>query len=496
MVSAKKRIWGWYFFDWASQPYSTLLLTFIFGPYFAEVARGYYMGTGLDEEAANAAAQSFWGWGIAGTSIIIALLAPILGAIADSTGRRLIWVWIFSAFYVVGAWALWWVAPGGEVGMLWWAVVFFGLGFIGMEFATIFTNALMPSLSDHEDLGAISGYGFAFGYLGGLIALVLMLSLFITAPQTESSEMAGMMGETGQPLAEEEPLAGPDLSAAEMEEALEDYGPRTYLGIPPLLGDDSETMIGTRIVGPFTAIWFMVFMIPFFLWVKEPKTVSRPLQLGRAFDELKELLASLKFRKSLSAYLGSSLLYRDALNALYAFGGVYASGVLNWSVGQIGIFGIIGAIAAVACSWAGGRADRRFGPKPVIAVAVSVLILVCIVLLGLTREQIWGYALDSASSEPDRIFMICGALIGGAGGVVQAASRTMMLRHTTPDRATEAFGLFALSGKVASFIAPSAIALVSMISGSQRIGIGLPLIALFLLGLVLLAFVNAKGEQS
>lgn len=491
MVSAKKRIWGWYFFDWASQPYSTLLLTFIFGPYFAEVARGYYMGTGLDEEAAKAAAQSFWGWGIAATSIIIALLAPILGAIADSTGRRLIWVWIFSSFYVIGAWALWWVAPGGEIGILWWAVVFFGMGFIGMEFATIFTNALMPSLSDHEDLGAISGYGFAFGYLGGLIALVLMLGLFIAAPQDEGGEYAGAIGEAGQPLVEDDSLAGPELSAIETAEA----GPRTYLGIRPILGEDSETMIGTRIVGPFTAIWFMIFMIPFFLWVKEPKTVSRPLQLGRALTELKDLIASLRFRRSLSAYLGSSLLYRDALNALYAFGGVYASGVLGWSVGQIGIFGIVGAVAAVACSWAGGRADRAFGPKPVIAVAVLVLTLVCLVLLGLTRDQIWGIALDSASNESDRIFMICGALIGGAGGVVQAASRTMMLRHTTPDRATEAFGLFALSGKVASFIAPSAIALVSMISGSQRIGIGLPLIALFLLGLVLLAFVNAKGEQ-
>src|SRR5690606_31715510 len=163
MVSPRKRIWGWYFFDWASQPYNTLLLTFVFGPYFAEVARGYYLGTGLDADGAAAAAQSFWGWGLAIASVLIAVLAPILGAIADSTGRRLVWVWTFSAFYVVGAWALWWVAPGGEQGMLYWAVIFFGIGFIGMEFATIFTNALMPSLSDHDDLGAISGSGFAFG---------------------------------------------------------------------------------------------------------------------------------------------------------------------------------------------------------------------------------------------------------------------------------------------------------------------------------------------
>ncbi len=492
MVSARKRIWGWYFFDWASQPYNTLLLTFIFGPYFAEIARGYYMGTGLDEETAKAAAQSYWGWGIAATSIIIALIAPILGAIADSTGRRLIWVWTFSACYVVGAWALWWVAPGGGAGMLFWAVAFFGLGFIGMEFATIFTNALMPSLSDHDDLGAISGSGFAFGYLGGLIALVIMLGFFVTAPAPapEGDALAAAAEEIGEPLVpvEEEPLA----AAAEEEAA----GPRTYLGIPPLLGEDSETMVGTRIVGPFVALWYVVFMIPFVLWVKEPKTTPQPIRLGPAMTQLKELILSLRFRGSLRNYLLSSLLYRDALNALYAFGGVYASGVLGWSIGQIGIFGIVGAVAAVACSWVGGRADRAYGPKPVISIAVIVLILVCCVLLGLTREQVWGFALDPASNASDRIFMVCGALIGGAGGVVQAASRTMMLRHTTPDHATEAFGLFALSGKVASFIAPAAIAIVSMISGSQRIGIGLPLILLFALGLVFLYMVNPKGEQS
>ena len=106
-MGSRKRIWGWYFFDWASQPYNTLLLTFVFGPYFAEIARGYYMGTGLDEEAAKAAAQAYWGWGLAIASLSIAVLAPILGAIADGTGRRLIWVWTFSIFYVVGSACLW-----------------------------------------------------------------------------------------------------------------------------------------------------------------------------------------------------------------------------------------------------------------------------------------------------------------------------------------------------------------------------------------------------
>ena len=160
MATARQRIWGWYFYDWASQPYNTLLLTFIFGPYFAEIARGYYMGSGMEEEVAKAAAQAYWGFGLSAASACVAFLAPVLGAVADGSGRRLIWIWIFSAFYVVGAYALWWVMPGGEASTLTWAVAFFGIGFIGMEFTTIFTNALMPSLSGGDDVGKISGYGF------------------------------------------------------------------------------------------------------------------------------------------------------------------------------------------------------------------------------------------------------------------------------------------------------------------------------------------------
>jgi MFS transporter, UMF1 family len=454
MASARKRIWGWYFFDWASQPYNTLLLTFIFGPYFAEIARGYYMGEGLEPEAAKAAAQAYWGWGLAIASLAIAVLAPILGAIADGTGRRLIWVWVFSAFYVIGSMGLWWVAPGGDAGMLFWAVCLFGIGFIGMEFATIFTNALMPSLTQADDLGAVSGSGFAFGYLGGLLAVIVML-LF---------------------LAE-----GADSG-------------KTLLGTEPLFGLDPESREGTRAVGPFTAIWYVVFMIPFFLWVKEPRTDARPLHVGRAFARLKELLLSLRYRTSLSAYLASALFYRDALNALYGFGGVYASGVLGWSIIQIGIFGIVGAVTAMVAAFIGGRADKAFGPKPVIIASIIVLICVCVVIVGMTRESVWGLAMDPASRLPDQIFFACGALIGAAGGSLQAASRTMMARHTSPDRATEAFGLYALSGKVASFMAPALIALATMASGSQRIGIA-PLILLFLIGLVLLSWVKPKGEM-
>ena len=455
MATQRQRIWGWFFFDWASQPYNTLLLTFIFGPYFAEIARGYYLGTGLDEEAAKAASQAYWGYGLTISSIIIALLAPILGAIADGTGRRLVWVWVFSLFYVVGAWGLWFVAPGGEADVLLWAVAFFGIGFIGMEFATIFTNALMPTLSDGDDIGQISGSGFAFGYLGGLIALILMLAFLQDSADTG----------------------------------------KTFIGLDPLFGLDAEAREGTRAVGPFAAIWFALFMVPFFWWVKEPRTAAGGIDIRAAMASLLDLLASLRFRRSLAAYLTSSLCYREALNALYAFGGLYASNVLGWSITEIGVFGILGGVTAMVASYFGGRLDRRLGPRFVIGWSIVVLIVVCTVIVGMERDSFFGIAMDPASNRADIIFYICGGLIGAAGGPLQAASRTMLVRHTTPDRATEAFGLFALSGKVASFISPFLIAVVTQISGSARIGIS-PVIALFLLGLVLLIWVHPKGETA
>ena len=102
-------------------------------------------------------------------------------------------------------------------------------------------------------------------------------------------------------------------------------------------------------------------------------------------------------------------------------------------------------------------------------------------------------ALAPGSRLPDALFFACGALIGGAGGALQSASRTMMVHHTTPERATETFGLYALSGKATAFLAPFLIALTTDLTGNQRLGIS-PLIVMFLLALLLLVWVQSKGE--
>ncbi|MFC0200842.1 MFS transporter [Paracoccus rhizosphaerae] len=451
----RKRVWGWWFFDWASQPFHTLLLTFIFSIYFSEVAKRHFIALGDSSTLAGANAQALWGYGLAVSGAVIAVFAPILGAIADSSGRRLPWVWFFSLLYVVSAAGLWSLMPDQPA--LVQAVVLFGIALIGVEFATIFTNAMLPGLAPRAEIGRISGSGYAFGYLGGVVALAVMLALFAETPSG-----------------------------------------RTLAGIPPLFGLDPALREGTRFVGPFSAIWYVVFMVPFFLWVREPRQQRRPLRVGRSLAELWALIRSLRHRRSLAFWLVSSMFSRDALNALYGFGGVYAGTVLGWPVFLAGVFGVVTAISAAIISWLGGRADRAFGPRAVIAACILALTTVCVLLVGMDRDTVFGVAVPAEPllaglRLPDLIFFACGTVIGGAGGALQAASRTMMVRHTTEERATEGFGLYALSGKATAFLTPFLIALVTDLSGSQRIGL-LPLIVIFLVALVLLGWVDPEGE--
>jgi UMF1 family MFS transporter len=441
MARTDRRIWGWWFFDWASQPYSTLLLTFIFAPYMAQI-----MGDGT-------AAQVVWGYGNSAAGIVIAVCSPLLGAIADRTGGRMRFILLFSVMYVLGAWGLWYAAPGDV--NIWFVMLCFAVGLIGMEFATTFSNAMLPDLGTPKEIGRISGSGWAFGYMGGVLALVVMLAFFAE-------------GANG----------------------------RTLIGIAPLFGLDPDAREGTRAVGPFVAIWYAIFMIPFFLWVREPVKAGavgiRTAARG-AWPNLMATLWRLPRRRSLFAFLGASMFYRDALNGMYAFGGLFAAGVLGWSVVEVGLFGILAAVTGAIFAWLGGKADSRFGPRPVIALCVLVLTAVALAVVFVSRERVFGLAVGPDSRVPDLAFYLLGALIGAAGGALQSASRTMMVTQADPARITEGFGLYALSGKATSFMAPFLIAVVTAATGSQQAGI-IPLVVLFLIGLVLLFWVKRDGD--
>jgi UMF1 family MFS transporter len=214
-----------------------------------------------------------------------------------------------------------------------------------------------------------------------------------------------------------------------------------------------------------------------------------------AWPDLKQTLRTLPGRRSLTAYLLSSMFYRDALNGMYTFGGIYAVGALGWSVTDVGVFGILGAVTGAVFAWIGGRADSRFGPKPVILVCVFALTLTALAVVYVSRTEVFGIAVGPESRLPDIAFYLIGATIGAAGGALQSSSRTMMVRQGDPARMTEAFGLYALAGKATSFIAPLSIGIATDLTGSQQAGI-MPLVGLFLIGFLLLLFVRSDGDRT
>ncbi len=452
MTSSRKRIWGWMLFDVAQQPYATLGLTFVFSPYFAEVASRLFSAQGVSPAEAGAQAQSLWGTAQTLAGVVIALSAPFLGAYADASGRKVPWIAGFSVIYVLCAWGLWFLHPDGT--NLLPVLILFWLGFVAGESALNINNAQLPSLAPEAQIGRISGSGAAMGYWGGVAALFLML-LFLAENATG----------------------------------------RTLLGQAPALGLDPALREGTRSVGPFIAIWFVLFIIPFFLWTRDaPSPVRRP-RPGEVWAELKSTIRDVTRRRSLGSFLLSSMLYRDGLGALYSFGGIYATLVLDWTIIRIGVFGIVSAVAAALVTWAGGLADQRLGPKPVIVVSCWALIAVCSVIVGVSREAVFGLPLPKGSILPDILFFLCGAAIGGAGGAMYSASRTLMVRHADPARAGEAFGLFALTGRATAFLAPALITVFTAITGSTQLGF-LPVILLFLAGLWLLRFTDPLGDRA
>lgn len=429
-------------FDWATQPLFTLITTFVFAPYFAaRVAETPVSG------------QALWGYATAAAGIAIALLSPVLGAISDANGRRKPWIAAFSLLLVVGSALLWFAAPGAEHAVA-IALAGFAIATIGAEFATVFTNAMMPDLVEESRLGRLSGTGWAVGYVGGLVSLVVVLGFLV---------------------------ANPD-------------GGRTLFGIAPILGLDPDSFGGDRATGPFSAVWYIIFVAPLFLFVPDTKHQRRFRDaVGEGLVALRTTLLSLKDHANVGLFLLAHMIYADGLIALFAFGGIYAAGLFDWTTFELGLFGILLMITATIGAAVGGRLDDRLGPKPVIAGALVLLILASVGILSVDSTHV-GFVISVEAAKAgeglfastgERFYLAIGAIIGALAGPLQSASRSLMARIAPQGQVTEFFGLYAFSGKLTSFAGPLAVGLATTLSQSQRIGISM-LVVFFVAGAVLL----------
>lgn len=436
---------SWIFFDWAAQPYFTLITTFVFAPYFA---------THVVPDPATG--QSLWGFATAAAGMVIAFLSPVLGAVADASGRRKPWIAAFGAMLVVGS-CLMWIGRPGEPHLIPLLLLVYGIATIGAEFATVFNNAMMPTLVPPERIGRLSGTGWATGYIGGILSLVLVLGFLAANPESG----------------------------------------RTLFGFKPLFGLDPLTHQGDRASGPLTGLWFVIFVLPMFLLTPD-YPAKRPVReaVREGLSELKQTLTDLPKHPSMAAFLLANMIYTDGLVSLFAFGGIYAAGTFGWSTIQIGTFGIILALAGTLGGWLGGKLDDAFGPKRVIAGSMSILLAAIIAILLVNKDSILfipveppapGGALFGSAAE--RAYLVLGCLIGAAGAPLQAASRSLLIRMAPRERVAQFFGLFALTGKVTSFVGPLAIGVVTAVTASQKAGMA-TLVLFFAAGLALLRMVR------
>jgi UMF1 family MFS transporter len=401
---------AWCFFDWANSAFPSVIVTFVFAAYFAKaVAPNPTEGTAL------------WGTALSASGIAIALVSPIVGAIADRRGRRKPWIAGFSILCATCAALLWFTTPEAE--SIVWGLTLFAIANLAFEVGTVFYNAMLPGIARTDEIGRLSGWGWGLGYAGGMVCLALALFVFVQ----------------------------PD--------------------VPPF-GLEKDSGEHVRIVGPLVAVWFLIFALPLFLFTPDaPATGAR---LGEAARDglltLGRTLKSIHRAGPVFRFLLARLLYIDGLNTLFAFGGIYAAGTFGMEVDEIIMFGIAlnvtAGLGAAAFAWI----DDAIGPKRTVLIALAGIIAVGLPLLLI---------------ESKTMFWALGLCIGVFMGPAQAASRSLMARLAPKDQIGEMFGLFALSGKVTAFLGPAVLAAVTTAFASQRAGMATVLVFIAVGGAIL-----------
>ncbi|CAH2403916.1 MFS transporter [Mesorhizobium ventifaucium] len=436
----ERGIWGWMLFDWAAQPFFTVITTFIFGPYF--VSR-----MASDPETGQAA----WGYGIAAAGLAIAVLSPILGSIADQTGPRKPWIALFAAIKITSLCLLWFAAPGSNIFLV---VLFFSLASVAAEFSTVFNDSMMPRLVPKSEIGRISNMAWGLGYLGGMIALIVVVAFMASSPETG----------------------------------------KTIVGLDPVLGLDPKFGEDARATGPLSAAWYFLFILPMFFFTPD---AAKGIPLGPAvregLSELKSTLGEVRKRSGIFRFLLARMIYQDGVNALLALGSAFAAAMFHWSITEIGLFGIILNVVAIVGCLVAARLDVALGSKTIVMIS---LVLLSIATIGIVSTGP-GYTLFGAWMMPgvdsgglfgtpaEKTYIFFGLLIGLAFGPVQASSRSYMARSVTAAESGRYFGIYALAGRATSFAAPFMVATITLASGSSRLGMAA--IVLFLgVGLAIL----------
>ena len=394
-----RQIISWSFYDFANQPYTTLIISFIYSAFFVNyIAPNEQDGTFL------------WANAISITAICVALISPILGAFADNSGYRKFFLIFFTIICSIFT-ALLYIPNSGDVYL---ALLFVIISNIAFEMGTVFCNSYLKDLSTNQNVGKISGFAWGLGFVGGLLALFFVFIFF-------------------------------DLNKPE----------------------------DVKLINIFVGLWFLIFSMPTFFFLKDRKRqkISKE-NIFLSFQSLSQTFKEVYKYKRILNFLVARLFYNDGLVTIFALGGIYAIGTLDFSMQEVLILGVVLNVFAAIGSFLFGYLEDNIGVEKVIN--ISLIILVFSTMLAFIAP--W-------TTFPKEVFWLAGVLIGTMVGPNQSCSRSYMSQLTPNNKKNEFFGFFALTGKATSFLGPLLFGLIAKFH-SQQYAL-LSIVVFFIIGLIL-----------
>ncbi|MDP0397158.1 MFS transporter [Tsukamurella strandjordii] len=424
----RSRLLAWCSWDWGSASFNVVIVTFVFSVYLTDSVGKNLPG--------SIPATAYLSGALATAGVLVAVLAPVLGQRSDEAGRRRFSLAVWSALLFLTMLGCFFVRDDYQY--LWLGLLLLATGTVFFELANVPYYAMLRQVSTPATIGRVSGIGWASGYFGGIVILLVCYLGFISGE-----------GDT-----------------------------RGFLGL------STEGGMNIRLVALFAALWFGIFALPVLFAVPEvPRDPAAPARRGLV-DSYRALFASVAqlWRADRNAvyFLIASAVFRDGLTATFSFGAVLAVSVYGMSASTVLLFGVAANVFAAIGALVAGRFDDSVGPKAVIVVSLVGMIIAGIVLLFVSGTT---------------MFWIFGLMLTVFVGPAQSSARSLLARMATPGHEGQMFGLYQTTGRAASFLAPALFTLFVAVFGTDRAGIA-AIVLVLALGLAMLLPVTPSRDRA
>ena len=410
----------WALCDGSRSPFNVLVNIFVFSAYFSTVV--------ITDPVKG---QATWSLLTSVASLIIALTAPVLGAIADAGGRRKPWLAFCMVVFVPCMLATWWAEPNMTSGLIKVAIPLI-IAQVVFEYWNVFCSAMLPNVSPKGRIGFLSGLGFSLGNAMGILTFVFFLFAWSWNPH-------------------------------------------------PLFGLDNASHQPERAVGVLAAVCSVVFGLPLFFFTPDSKGTGRsiPAAISQGLKQLWNTVLKVGHYKNLGTFLIARMSYNEGFIALMLFTGVFAAGILHWNAKMLAVEGLINSVVAVIAGLVAGWLDTRIGSKRSTMLWVLGCLIANVIIFSVTPDMVFFVHIDPVATAtgglfptlPDKVFLVaqCSIAVFVTGGLV--TSRAMMAKLSPKAMLAEFFGIYSLSGTATTFIGPAAIGILTVLFHAQRVGV-------------------------